>query len=389
MRILILSFYYPPDIGPGPLRAKSIAETLKNIKFKEKVEIDVFTTMPNRYRSTKTTALKLEQISNLSIHRFKIPAHKNGMIDQSFSFLRFAFSVLVSSRNQKWDIVIATSSRLMTASLAAYIAYKKKAKLYLDIRDLFVDTISQVLNNKISRLIVPPLKIIEKITFRSANKINIVSEGFLKYILNYLPISRITTFPNGIDSKYISDKRFYQNFNDPIRITYAGNIGDGQGLHKIVPKIAKSFGDKIFFKIIGDGSKKKFLIEEIKNNKIFNVEFHKPVSRDKLIKIYNHSDILFLHLNEFNAFKKVLPSKIFDYALTNKPILAGVSGYASDFLKKNLPGVEIFRPCDISAMKIAFEKILKGPNFYDRKNFRIKFNRQSIIQNFCKNVLSL
>ena len=114
--------------------------------------------------------------------------------------------------------------------------------------------------------------------------------------------------------------------------------------------------------------------------------FHK---NHKFLYLYLLFDILFLHLNEFKAFQKVLPSKIFDYALTNKPILAGVSGYSSEFLKKNLPGVEIFRPCDITDMKIAFEKILKGPNFYDRKNFRIKFNRQSIIQKFCKNVLSL
>ena len=46
--------------------------------------------------------------------------------------------------------------------------------------------------------------------------------------------------------------------------------------------------------------------------------------------------ILFIHLNAYPAFEKVLPSKIFEYAATGKPILAGVSGYSADFIRNNL-----------------------------------------------------
>ena len=59
MRILVLSFYYPPDIGPGPLRAKSLIEELK--RQDESVFIDVMTTMPNRYHSWNIDAQKLEK----------------------------------------------------------------------------------------------------------------------------------------------------------------------------------------------------------------------------------------------------------------------------------------------------------------------------------------
>ena len=39
-----------------------------------------------------------------------------------------------------------------------------------------------------------------------------------------------------------------------LRITYAGNIGYGQGLEKTVINKSQYFKDKIFFQLIGDGS---------------------------------------------------------------------------------------------------------------------------------------
>ena len=61
-----------------------------------------------------------------------------------------------------------------------------------------------------------------------------------------------------------------------------------------------------------------------------------------MINEYQKANILFLHLNDLNSFHKVLPSKIFEYAATGKPILAGVKGYAAKFLREQVKGVEIF-----------------------------------------------
>ena len=49
---------------------------------------------------------------------------------------------------------------------------------------------------------------------------------------------------------------------------------------------------------------------------------------------YDKASILFLHLNDYEAFYKVLPSKIFEYATTGKPIIAGVNGFAKDVISK-------------------------------------------------------
>ena len=120
-----------------------------------------------------------------------------------------------------------------------------------------------------------------------------------------------------------------------------------------------------------------------------NVEFLNPVLRDDLMDEYQNADILFLHLNDYKAFQKVLPSKIFEYAATGKPILAGVSGYAAEFLKNEVKGVEIFNPCDVMSMKLGLQKLLKGPKIIDRSNFLFCYNRKKIMKKLAIDVFSL
>ena len=55
-----------------------------------------------------------------------------------------------------------------------------------------------------------------------------------------------------------------------------------------------------------------------------------------LLEYYKNADILFLHLKNIAAFKRVLPSKVFEYGALGKPIVAGVSGYSANFIKQNL-----------------------------------------------------
>ena len=98
----------------------------------------MITTLPNRYRSFAEEAPEVETLPNLTIHRIKTPQHKSGMLDQSKAFVAYAKGVEKIITDQNYDVVYATSSRLMTAILGAYVARKLKAPLYLDIH-YFVD----------------------------------------------------------------------------------------------------------------------------------------------------------------------------------------------------------------------------------------------------------
>jgi Glycosyl transferases group 1 len=242
------------------------------------------------------------------------------------------------------------------------------------------------MSSRLAKLLLLPLfKRIEKYTIQSASHINFVSEGF-RNTFTYFK-GETTFFTNGIDDVFLGENYEKCYPSKPKIITYAGNIGEGQGLEKIIPEAAKALAGKYVFNIIGDGGTKNKLTRKLLDLQIDNVNLIPPVNQADLIKYYQESDYLFLHLNEYEAFEKVLPSKIFEYGATNKTIVAGVSGYAKDFIQENLANAIVFKPGDVESLI----KILTNHEIIqtDRTDFIQKYSRENIMQLMAKSMLDL
>ena len=390
MRILLLSFFYPPDLSAGAFRTKSIVDALKGHGLGD-LKVHVISSMPNRYSSFNAPTLKRSNKDGVFIYRTPLLFKNDNKFTQILTFVTFGILAWREARKYNWDIVVATSGRLFTASLASTIARRYKAPLYIDVRDLFVDTISDLSKGKLIYLFVPIFTWIEKITLRSAQKINLVSYGFIPYVNKIIPNKIFGTFSNGIDEDFL-----LYNFSKPKILTnkiplivYAGNFGDGQGLHYIIPQVAKLMGNTVRFRLIGDGNRMAELKNVILKLNLSNVELLPPVKREELLYHYKEADILFLHLNNHLAFEKVLPSKIFEYAATKKPILAGVGGYAAKFIKAQIIGSEVFMPHDSSGMILAIKKIIKRKSNINRDVFCKKYSRKVIMAQMAKDILSI
>lgn len=384
MKILILSFYFQPDLCAGSFRCTALVASLCK-KLGNDDTIEVITTMPNRYKTLRNPALSYQKKENVTIRRISMPNHESGFIDQALAFWKYWKGVKKLTKNQDYALIYATSARFFTAYLGAKIANKLQKPLYLDIRDILSDSIKDVFKNKISKLILLPIiNYIEKYTIESATHLNLVSEGFKNSFPYYK--GNITYFTNGIDDIFLENNYPKQN-NIPKIITYAGNIGEGQGLEKIIPEAAKKLKGKYIFNIIGDGGMKKKLIKQLSHLQIDNVNLLTPINPHELIKYYQESDFLFLHLNNYEAFKKVLPSKIFEYGATKKPILAGVNGYAHEFMNEHLEDALIFQPSDVEK----FIEVLENyqPQIISRENFIKKFSRDVINDKMTDGILSL
>jgi glycosyltransferase involved in cell wall biosynthesis len=389
-RIVYLTFYYEPDLCAGSFRNTPLAIELAKQACEKDIIVDVYTTLPNRYSTFEQSAAEFEELGNLRIHRISLPPHKSGMLDQIFSFKKFYSEVKKLNKNKRADLVFASSSRLFTAYLGYTIAKKSSATLYLDIRDIFVDTMSDVFKSKILKLgILPLLKLIEKRTFNYAKHINLISGGFKSYFSKFSK-AEFTFFTNGIDEEFLETTPALEKSEKlGLRktIVYAGNIGEGQGLHKVIPQAAKELGSEFEFIIIGDGGTKKLLQDEIENLSISNVVLEKPVNRKELQGIYSNADYLFIHLNDYPAFRKVLPSKIFELATFGKPIIAGVSGFAAEFIKNEVSDSFVFEPCNAKQL-IDFLKSDIASNTIDRKGFKLKYRRSNINNLMAQSILS-
>jgi glycosyltransferase involved in cell wall biosynthesis len=384
LRILFLSFYFEPDLCAGSFRATAMARAL--IDADPSLELEVLSTQPNRYVSFTVAADGAEQRGRLSVRRFELPKHSSGMRDQSRAFFSFARQVLWHVRDRSYDGVLATSSRLMTATLASFVARWKSLPLYLDVRDIFVDTIADVLPERAARWAAGPFDRLERWTMTRANRINLVSEGFRDYFTKRYPCAPLTFFTNGIDDEFIDiDVRPPRPPGDVTEVLYAGNIGEGQGLHLIIPELAARLPN-FRFRVIGDGGRAGALRDEVVRRGLGNVLLEPPVKRNELIAASLRADILFLHLNDYPAFRKVLPSKLFEYGALGKPVWAGVAGYAADFVRSEISNSAVFPPCNAEAAVRA----LAGLRLEDtpRPAFVQRFARSEITNRLAADILA-
>lgn len=388
LKILILSFYFRPDLSAGSFRTTALVDALMQT-IPADGQIEVLTTLPNRYSSFSVEAPAEEQSAGLSIVRIALPPHQSGMLDQAKAFLTFAREVSRLTRNKEYDLVYATSSRLMTAALGAWVARKLRIPLYLDIRDIFVDTIKDVLPRKFAVPAKPIFSLLERWTINSASKVNLVSGGFAGYFSGRYPQQRFSFFSNGIDDEFLSvaDCQSSVRRGDVAEILYAGNLGEGQGLHAIIPDLARRMQGRVRFKIIGDGGRKEALRTALATAGVDNVELLPPMKRAQLIAAYQAADVLFLHLNDYDAFRKVLPSKLFEYGAMGKPIWAGVAGYAAEFVNSELDNSAVFHPCDaVEAMRVFGQLRLQSKS---RDDFVAKFARMNIAREMATDILEL
>lgn len=385
MKILYVTFYFDPDLCAGSFRnTPLVAELARQLGADGSVH--VVTTQPNRYQSFKQTAPDREERGNVLIERVAIPAHASGLVDQVRSFITYYRAADRLTKNGSYDLVVASSSRLFTAFLGARLARRHCAVLFLDIRDLFRETILEMLRNVFLKLALRPvLWAVEHYTFGYATHINVVSEGFLPYFRRFTQAT-YSQFTNGIDDEFlnIGSSERPAGAASVKTILYAGNIGEGQGLHKIIPQAARQLGAGYRFVVIGDGGAKHKLEKAIRNEGVATVDLRPPISRRALLDAYRTADYLFVHLNDLDAFRRVLPSKLFEYGATDKPIVAGVAGYAAQFVREHLPNSLLFAPGDVADL---VEQLQTTPYRTEpRTHFLARFQRRTIMEAMARQI---
>lgn len=389
VRILFLTYYFPPDLSAGSFRSEALARALSGSD--RPVELDVITTSPNRYSSHRPERTS-ENYEGVRVRRVELPQYSSGLKGQVLCFFRYAVGTRRLVRDSDYDLVVATSSRLMTGCLGAWLARRLNVPLYLDVRDIFVETIDDVFP---ARPLAPVRWLfarMERWLFNSASRVNLVSEGFLPYFQNRYPWYKYRFFTNGVDEVFAHHagglaQDLPVNRSEEIpHIIYAGNIGEGQGLDSILPELALRLDGRANFTVVGDGGARQRLQERCKELGA-KVKFLGPVPRSELLELYQAADVLFLHLNDLAAFRRVLPSKLFEYAASGCPVLAGVGGYAAEFIKEYVIGANIFPPCNVEAAAEAFEALeLKN---YDRRDFIQRFARATIMKRMAEDVIQV
>ena len=120
---------------------------------------------------------------------------------------------------------------------------------------------------------------------------------------------------------------------------------------------------------------------------MINIELIKPLKQADLIKYYEETDFLFLNLNTYKSFKNVMPSKIYEYSIFQKPILYGTDGVSKDFISKNIDKSFFFEPNNAKSLNDILLSLLNKTMIIDRNKFINSSRYKNIIQNYSRFIL--
>ena len=401
MKLLILTQYYPPEIGAPQNRLHELAVRLKAAG----MEIDVLTALPNYPRMEimngyENRKNRYEEIDGIPVHRSWIYVTKSkGIFSRLLIYFSFVWSSYWKGRKmKKYDYLLVESPPLFLGYSAMALSKKLKAKLIFNVSDLWPESAEKlgIVTNKIALNLAYKL---EAKCYRQAFLITGQTQGIVDNIRARFPYKKVYWLPNGVDVSFYNPSQIQPgNFRDingfskeEILFFYGGIIGHAQGL-EVILNAANLLREnsKIQFILQGSGPEKETLIALKQTLNLTNVHFLEPVSKKEMPSILKSIDIALVPLKNLTLFKGAIPSKVFEALAMEVPLLLGVDGEARNhFIEKGKAGL-FFQPenADELAKKALFlaenlvERLEMGKNA--RRYVTENFDREKIANDFMR-----
>ena len=332
-KLMIITSYFPPEIGAASNRIFHLAEGLKN-----DYNVSVVTPLPNYptgniFKDYKGKfSLKSEE-NGISINRLWIYASvsKNKFL-RLFAMLSYSFSLIWFFIWHKIpDKVIVQSPPLLVSFTCMFFLRSKKRKLILNVSDLWPSAGLELGALK-EGFAYNTLKRLEAFNYKKADLILGQSNEILSHI------KTITTKP---------ELFLYRNFPEiefpklvantlpegKIKMVYAGLLGVAQGIYKLCKELDYN---GIELHIYGSGAEEEAIKNLIDSKKDLPLYFHGRVTRDELHRVLLDYDITIIPL--LNRIYGSVPSKIFEYAKLGLPMLYFGGGEGEAVIKDNKLG---------------------------------------------------
>jgi len=353
-RILYVCQHYPPDLTAGAFRVSETAKWLVRLGF----EVSVLTARP--HRAQPKGAEPADPPESIQVIRTPIlRIGDRGGMWYIFQFLSFAITGLswgLACAPSKVDYVIASSPPLFVGLPAWFLARLRRAKLVLDIRDLWPDSAVVTGQLPLPRLTLPVGRLFERFMYLRAQLIVCVSKTMQSELTQRVDRRRkVEVIYNAADAETPLgplQQTGAESHTDLRRIVYAGNIGRSQGLETLVEAAAKF--PYLRFQLVGDGVR-RHVLEEMAHP-LENMEFVGPCTKREALEHLSKGSALFLQLRDADLFVGAIPSKVFDYLTVNRPILYGLRGEGAALLG-NCQGNLSFHPGDVNSLCEAIRRL--------------------------------
>lgn len=399
VNLLILTQYFPPEVGAPQNRLFELAVRLKKLG----VNVSVLTAMPNYpqmkiYEGYEGKDYLYEEIDGIPVHRTSIFLPKSkSIIQRLLNYFSFVYSsAKIGNRKVgNVDVIMCESPPLFLGYSALYLKRKKKAKLIFNVSDLWPESAEKLGVVTNSQMLKLAYNLEEKLYKRSV-LVTGQTQGICKNINERFPLIKTFWLPNGVDVSYYNPETVTSNWRkengfseNDILFLYAGIIGLAQGLEIVLNAADKlRSNSNIKFILVGSGPVKESLITIKQEKKLDNVYFFDAVSKTQMPAIVKAIDVSVIPLRKLDLFLGAIPSKIFENLAMEKPVILGVDGEARELFVNQGKCALYSEPENVEELVNTVLKLANDPDLrkslgeQGRTYVEKSFNRNTIAQNF-------
>lgn len=342
MKILFITDNFPPEVNAPATRTYEHCMEWIDLG----AEVTVITCAPNFphgrvYEGYSNRLYRAETMNGIRVIRVwsYITANK-GFAGRILDYFSFACTAFLAGLFRRMDIIIATSPQFFTTFAACGLSAVRRKPWIFELRDLWPESIKTVGAMKDS-VIIRMLEKIELFLYGNASVVVALTEAFKKdLVARGISADKIRVVTNGSNLELFTprdkDEKLMSKLglNGQFMVGYIGTHGMAHGLEFIVDAIERlGEKDKYHFLFIGDGARKEAVVQRAGEKRLDNVTFLEPVRKEEVPSYLSLIDAMLVPLIRSDTFKTVIPSKIFEAAAMNKPVLLGVEGQAKEIVE--------------------------------------------------------
>ncbi len=342
MKILFLTDNFPPEVNAPASRTYDHAREW----VKAGHEVTVITCAPNFpkgkvYQGYKNKWRQEEMMDGIKVIRvWSYIAANKGFVKRTLDFISFSVTSFFAGLSQKADLIVATSPQFFTALAGRTLSFWKRTPWVMEVRDLWPESIKTVGAMK-DNAFIRYFEWEEKMCYKTAKKIVVVTDSFKKTLIaRGIPAEKIHVVKNGVDRDLFApipkDEQLIKELSLEGKklIGYIGTHGMAHKLDFIL-RCAKNMQGKnnYHFILMGEGAEKENLLEMKEREGIDNVTMLNSVPKKEVGRYISVLDLSLINLKKSPLFQTVIPSKIFENAGMQIPIIMGVEGEAQQIVE--------------------------------------------------------